>query len=118
MAAETRKGGCHCGAVRYTVAIDLSQPVVSCNCSMCVRAGTLLGFVDTDAFTLDQGDEMLTDYKFNKHVIHHTFCKVCGIKSFAHGLGPSGPMVAINTRCLDDIDVTTLNVVPFDGKSR
>jgi hypothetical protein len=84
---------------------------------MCGRAGTLLGFVGTSEFNLDKGDESLTDYKFNKHVIHHTFCKVCGIKSFAHGLGPKGPMVAINTRCLDGVDVSKLNVTHYDGKS-
>jgi hypothetical protein len=117
MAAATLKGGCHCGAVRYTVTIDLASPVISCNCSMCGRAGTLLGFVTPDDFNLDQGDESLTDYKFNKHVIHHMFCKVCGIKSFAHGLGPKGPMVAINTRCIDGVDVSTLNIQPYDGKS-
>lgn len=116
MAEATHKGGCQCGAVRYTVTIDLDQPVVACNCSMCGRAGTLLSFVATDAFNLDQGDEALTDYQFNKHVVHHTFCKICGIKSFAHGLGPKGPMVAINVRCLDDIDITKLTVTQFDGK--
>jgi len=26
-------------------------------------------------------------------------------------------MVAINTRCLDDVDATTLNIQHFDGKS-
>jgi hypothetical protein len=118
MAEQQYQGGCHCGAVRYTVTLDLSQPVIACNCSMCVRAGTLLAFVSPDQFNLDQGDEALTDYKFNKHVIHHTFCKTCGIKSFAYGLGPQGPMVAINTRCLDDVDVTTFNVMQFGGKSR
>ena len=112
------RGGCQCGAVRYTVTIDLTQPVIECNCSMCGRAGTLLAFVSPEVFTLEQGDESLTDYKFNKHVIHHMFCKVCGIKSFAHGLGPQGPMVAINARCLDDVDPKTLNVQFFDGKSR
>lgn len=118
MTAQQYHGGCHCGAVRFTVTMDLAEPVVACNCSMCGRAGTLLGFVGTDAFTLDKGDEALTDYKFNKHVIHHTFCKICGIKSFAHGLGPKGPMVAINARCLDGVDPATLTVVQFDGKSR
>jgi len=27
-------------------------------------------------------------------------------------------MVAINTRCLDDVDASTLNAQHFDGKSR
>lgn len=114
---DTRTGGCHCGAVRYRVDIDLSQPVISCNCSICVRTGTLLAFVPSERFTLEQGEEHLTDYQFNKHVIHHTFCKTCGIRSFARGTGPDGPMVAINTRCLDDIDVDGLTVHAVDGKA-
>src|SRR4051812_11386071 len=115
---KTYQGGCHCGAVRYTVALDLGAPVLSCNCSICSRNGWLLQFVPNDSFTLEKGEEQLTDYQFNKKVIHHLFCKVCGVRSFARGQGPGGPMVAINTRCLDDLDPATLNVQHFDGKSR
>lgn len=116
---ETRRGGCHCGKVRYEVKIDLAKPVISCNCSMCGRSGTLLEFLPATDFTLLSGEDVLTDYQFNKHVIHHLFCRVCGIKSFARGVGKGGvATVAINTRCLDDIDITRLAVTPFDGKSR
>lgn len=115
--ANQHTGGCHCGAVRYQVEVDLSKPVVQCNCSICSRTGTLLTFVPPTAFKLLQGEENLTDYQFNKKVIHHLFCKTCGIRSFARGQGPSGPMVAINTRCLDDVDATTLPTHSYDGKS-
>jgi hypothetical protein len=116
--AKTHSGGCHCGKVRYEVTIDLGAPVISCNCSMCGRSGTLLSFVPASQFKLLSGEDVLTDYQFNKHVIHHLFCRVCGIKSFARGAGPKGPTVAINTRCLDEVDVGKLNVQPFEGKSR
>ena len=118
MSETTHGGGCHCGAVRYHVTIDLAKPVMQCNCSICSKTATLLAFLTPDHFTLEQGDANLTDYQFNKHVIHHQFCKTCGIRSFAHGLGPSGPMVAINVRCLDDLDPATLTITQFDGKSR
>jgi hypothetical protein len=87
---------------------------------MCGRAGGLLSFVPEDKFKLDQGAENLTDYRFNKHVIHHVFCKTCGIKPFARGAGPQGPMVAINVRCLDGVDPFALvaKAKQFDGKSR
>jgi len=115
---ETYKGGCHCGKVRYEVKLDLGKPVISCNCSMCGRSGTLLTFVPADQFTLESGEDVVTDYQFNKHVIHHLFCRVCGIKSFARGVGrDGGATVAINTRCLDGIDVAKLNVMPYDGKN-
>jgi len=115
---ETRHGGCHCGAVRYRVEVDLSKPVTQCNCSICSGSGTLLSFVPASSFTLEKGEDSLTDYQFSKKVIHHLFCNVCGVRSFARGQGPKGPMVAINTRCLDDVDTNTLNVQHFDGKSR
>ena len=115
---KTHTGGCHCGKVRYEVRMDLSAPVISCNCSMCGRAGTLLAFVPAAQFKLLSGEDALTDYQFNKHVIHHLFCKECGIKSFARGAGKDGPTVAVNTRCLDDVDVAKLNVKPFDGRGR
>jgi hypothetical protein len=115
---STYQGSCHCGAVRYTVEADLAQPVMSCNCSMCQRAGTLLTFAPSDKFKLEQGSESLTDYQFNKHVIHHLFCKVCGVKSFARGKNRSGQdIVAINVRCLEGVDPSKLEVKQVDGRS-
>ncbi len=115
---ETYGGGCHCGKVRYEVKLDLEKPFISCNCSMCGRSGTLLTFVPADQFTLKSGEDVLTDYQFNKHVIHHLFCSACGIKSFARGVGKGGvATVAINARCLDGVDIARLNVTPYDGKS-
>jgi hypothetical protein len=85
---------------------------------MCGRSGTLLAFVPATAFTLESGDDKLSDYQFNHHIIHHLFCKTCGIKSFARGMKGDSPMVAINTRCLDGVDVASLTVQQVDGRSR
>ena len=113
----THHGGCHCGAVRYTAELDLTAPALACNCSMCGRAGTLLQFVPLTKFTIDKGADNLTDYLFNKHLIHHTFCKTCGIKPFARGSdGKGNEMVAINVRTIDDVDAFELPTRPYDGK--
>jgi len=115
--SETTKysGGCQCGAVRFSVTIALG-PVIACNCSMCGRSGTLLAFVPASQFELLQGEDMLTDYQFNKKTIHHLFCRVCGIKPFARGQMPDGsPMVAVNARCLDGVDVSMLEIQHYDG---
>lgn len=114
---NTHQGGCHCGAVRYTVDIDLTKPVISCNCSICGKTGTLLAFVPPTAFKLEKGEDQLVDYQFNKKVIHHLFCKTCGVRSFARGQGPQGPMIAVNTRCIDDVDLAKLPVQHYDGKN-
>src|SRR5215218_8279318 len=93
-------GGCHCGAVRYEVSADLDK-VVSCNCSICTKRGSLLAFAAADDFRLLSGDAGMTDYLFNNKVIHHLFCERCGVESFARGTAPNGSeMVAINVRCL------------------
>ena len=115
---KTYTGGCHCGAVRYEVSMVLGD-VIACNCSMCGRSGTLLTFVPAPQFLLKSGEAELTNYLFNKHNIQHVFCSKCGIKSFARGKNPDGSaMVAVNARCLDDVDVESLSVKHFDGKSR
>lgn len=118
MSAKTYSGSCHCGAVRYDVELDLSKPVITCNCSMCRRMGSMLSFVPAAQFHLRSGEAELTDYQFNKKVIHHLFCSVCGIRSFARGAMPDGtPIVAVNARCLEGVDPTTLQTQAYDGAS-
>ncbi len=116
---ETAKhsGGCHCGHVRFEVEISL-EPIVSCNCSICQKRGALLTFVPAPQFKLLSGQDDLTDYQFNKKIIHHLFCSHCGVASFAQGTGPDGSeMIAINVRCLDDVDPAALSPMSFDGRS-
>jgi hypothetical protein len=115
--AKTYTGGCHCGKVRYEVTTDL-KAVLSCNCSICSKTGSLLSFTPADQFKLLCGDDGLTDYQFNKKRIHHLFCKSCGIRSFAKGIGPDGAeMRAVNVRCLDGVDIGALTLTHFDGRS-
>lgn len=118
MAETKHQGGCHCGAVRYHVDLDLEQPAITCNCSICGRSGTMLSFVPAAKFTLDKGQDNLTSYQFNKKHIDHVFCKTCGIKSFARGKSRDGAeMIAVNVRCLDGIDLQTVPTKFFDGAS-
>jgi hypothetical protein len=74
--------------------------------------------VPADQFNLKQGIDGLTDYQFGKKHIHHLFCPDCGVASFARGnLPQKGEMIAINVRCLDDVDISALQVMHVDGKS-
>ncbi len=113
---EKRNGGCHCGAVRYSADLDLTKPVLECNCSHCQVKGMLLSFVPAAAFLLEKGEDELTEYRFNKKHIAHLFCKTCGVQAFGKGDGPNGPMVAINVRSLDGVDLTTLTRQAVNGK--
>ena len=46
------------------------------------------------------------------------FCSACGVQSFARGKRPSdgSDVVAINVRCLDDVDLDSLTMKKVDGK--
>jgi len=114
---QTHTGGCQCGAVRYEVSADIGE-VIACNCSRCGRLGSLLAFAPAVDFKLLAGEDATTEYQFNRHAIHHLFCSTCGIQSFSRGKRPSdgADMVAINVRCLDDVDPDSLKVKKVDGR--
>lgn len=115
--AKKHLGGCHCGAVRFEVHIDPDEPALTCNCSICSKTGTMLNFVALDDFTLLEGEAHLTDYQFGPKRLHHWFCKVCGVRSFAGGIGPTGKEIrAINVRCLDGIDARDVPTRHWNGK--
>ncbi len=110
-------GSCHCGKVAFEVEGEIDS-ALACNCSMCQRRGSLLWFVTADKFKLLSPRSALSTYTFNKHVIKHHFCAVCGIHPFGEGVDRNGnAMAAINIRCLADIDLATVPVKHYDGRS-
>jgi hypothetical protein len=115
--AMTYKGSCHCGQVAFEVEGDLTQ-VMDCNCSICSRKGSLLWLVPRDRLRLLTPEENLATYTFGKHVIKHRFCPRCGIHPYGEGTDTSGNrMAAVNVRCLEGVDLSSLPVKHFDGRS-
>jgi hypothetical protein len=109
-------GSCHCGQVAFEVEGELGG-VMSCNCSMCQRKGTLMWFVPRASLTVLTPPETMATYTFNKHVISHRFCSTCGIHPFGEGTAPDGKaMAAINVRCLEGVEIEQLPVKHFNGR--
>jgi len=114
---QTVNGGCHCGAVRFEAKADLTQ-AMECNCSHCEKKGFILTFTPRANFALTTGEGALSEYRFNKKSIAHKFCKTCGVQPFAYGAMPDGAeMAAINLRCVDEIDLSSLSPQKVDGRS-
>ena len=115
-AKSWKKGSCHCGIVRFEVRTGAEIELVDCNCSMCSKTGYLHLIVPKADFRLLSGKSRLTTYTFNTGTAKHTFCSVCGIKSFyvprSH---PDG--FSVNFRCLDPQDFTSVMTIEFDGKN-
>src|SRR5262249_52609001 len=116
---KTYTGGCHCGKVRFELKAEELTSAMACNCSICSKLGWLLTAVPGDRFTLLSGEDALSDYQFHRKNIHHVFCTACGVRSFSRGKSPKSGnyMFAVNVRCLDDVDVSKLEIKSFDGKS-
>ncbi|MEG3862743.1 GFA family protein [Microcoleus sp. herbarium12] len=109
----TYSGGCHCGAVRFTVAVDKHE-AQNCNCSICKKKGFLHLIVPPERFTLLSGEDVLTTYRFNTGTAKHTFCRICGIHSFYRPRShPDG--FDVNVRCLDSDVISEFKILPFDG---
>jgi hypothetical protein len=73
----------------------------------------LLAFVPKTSVTILAGESNLKTYQFNKKVIDHRFCEICGVQPF----GQSGGTMAINLNCLEDLDTDTLSINKYDGKN-
>jgi hypothetical protein len=111
MTLKTYTGGCHCGAVKYTANIDLSEGTTRCNCSVCNKARAWFTFVREGDFTLKCGAESLADYQWtppgkpHPH-LHYQFCATCGIRTFARGDAAAfgGVFYAVSVATLDNLD--------------
>lgn len=113
----SHKGSCHCGKVSFEVEGNLEK-VMECNCSICSKRGSLHWFVPSESFHLLTPEETMGAYSFNEHKIKHHHCQTCGCPLYSEGIAPSGNyMTGVNARCLDDIDLSSVEIGHFDGRS-
>lgn len=110
-----KSGGCHCGAVAFEVFAADDAELSECNCSICSMTGYLHLIVPADHFRLLRGHESIATYQFNTGTAKHTFCRVCGVKSFYHPRShPDG--ISVNARCLAPDAIQGMRIVAFNGR--
>jgi hypothetical protein len=111
------KGSCHCGQVAFEAEGNLEK-IMECNCSICSKRGSLHWLIPPENFRLLTPEGGMSTYTFNKHTIKHRYCPKCGCATYSEGIAHSGNhMVAINARCLDGVDLSSVKVGHFDGRS-
>jgi hypothetical protein len=111
-------GGCHCGAVRFEVELDLGKPASRCNCTVCTKIAQTGQIVKPEALTVLKGESECSVYEWGMKTSKRYFCKHCGVHCFGRGhlevLG--GDYVSVNLHCLDDYDPSEIQVGYFDGR--
>lgn len=116
MTAHWKRGGCHCGAVRWQAELPDDIVAEECNCSMCAPCGFLHVIVPKSRFELISGEDQLTEYRFNTGTARHLFCRICGVKSFyVPRSNPDG--FSLNLRCMDRAGFRSILIRPFDGRN-
>ncbi|CAM1511435.1 Fc.00g089480.m01.CDS01 [Cosmosporella sp. VM-42] len=115
---ETYRGNCHCGAFVYEATIPEIKRVVACACKLCTKKGSLWTAVPDEAsFKIVKGDEdALTVYEFGPKTKSHKFCPTCGSAVFGRSpSAPPGKTLILNVRCIQDLDVWSLDVVKVNA---
>lgn len=110
------KLSCHCGAVEIELTLPngIENPR-RCNCSICMRRGTIVASVELKNLKIIKGEKSLKLYQFNTMTAKHYFCSNCGI--YTHHQRRSVPtQYGYNTACLEGINSYEIeNVAMGDG---
>ncbi|MCG8427362.1 MAG: GFA family protein [Chromatiales bacterium] len=114
---KTYQGGCHCGAVRFTVTCEPIEKGLRCNCSLCTRKGAMMSPepVPEADLQIEADEDALGLYQFGTKTARHFFCKSCGVYTF-HETARWAGYYRVNLGCIDDLDVFALDYELFDGK--
>lgn len=109
---------CHCGAVEIELTLPngIDTPR-RCNCSICMRRGTIVASVELKDLNILKGEDKLSLYQFHTKTAKHYFCSICGI--YTHHQRRSNPsQFGYNTACLEGVNSYEIeNVVIGDGKN-
>ena len=106
---------CHCGRVRLEVDAELAE-VYACNCSLCTRSGFLHWYVKPEQVKyLTQGQGMST-YVWRSVTGGQHFCSNCG-NAVIRTSTQYPPPISVNARCIEGIDIGTLDIRQGDGRS-
>ncbi len=112
---RSHQGACHCGAVRFEIAAEVTE-LVTCNCSLCRKRNAVMAMVHESRFKLLQGQDELALYRWNSRVAKHYFCSICGIYVF-HRRRSRPDHYAVNVFCLEDVAADKITRIAFDGQA-
>jgi hypothetical protein len=121
MSKRHHQGSCHCGRVKFEVAIDWSAGTGKCNCTSCWKKRSWTVRCATADFRSLSGESELLKDAASVSTGPGGFCKHCGVRTYGwvdkSDWNPEA-YVSVNVATLDDLDPATLLAAPiqyYDG---
>ena len=110
------KLSCHCGAVTIDIQV-IPDSLTSCNCSTCHRYGALWGYFKPDEVKIEDNSIVLQRYAWADENIYFCHCSKCGCVTHYETTEKteSPPLVALNFRMANPVDIKSVKVRKFDG---
>ena len=114
-------GGCLCGAIRYSVDVDISE-LRHCHCRDCQRTsgahGAVVAIVPSDKFKLEKGTpKRYAGKAASGRTLYRFFCAECG--SPLYGQRETMPeMVTLRAGTLDDSNSMRITAHIWVGSAR
>jgi hypothetical protein len=127
MSIQTYAGSCHCRAIRFEADIDLDEGSMRCNCSYCAKVRAWFAFAKgAERFRLLDGTGV-SEYRWTapgdpEPHLTFTFCRVCGVRTFARGhldsLGGTFHAVSVPALNLSPEQVAAVPIRFVNGRDR
>lgn len=114
--SQEKLAQCHCGAVKFKVNLsDEFNTIRRCTCSFCRMRGAVAVSAPLSGIHVFEGQDKLTEYRFNTGEAKHYFCSVCGIYTF-HQRRSNPEQFGVNVACIQGISPFDFTHVPvMDG---
>ena len=112
---QTYHGSCHCKAVTFAAAFDLSDGTGKCNCRLCWKQRMWkTNKIGSDDFTLHAETGALSGFLGKHQGVHH-FCTRCGISTHTHVVRPDtgDDYVMVQVATFDDMPIEELLAAPL-----
>ncbi len=107
-------GSCHCGAVHISVAAK-PRVLVSCNCSICRRYGTLWSYYDRGRVQIKRERGATMAYTWGHKHLRFVRCASCGCVMTWEAVDRARRRMGVNFRNFDPADISSARIRRLDG---
>ncbi len=107
-------GACHCRGVKFHVRLtDGLRTARRCTCSFCRMRGAVAVSAQVGGVEVTEGEDLLTEYRFNTGTAKHYFCSRCGIYTH-HQRRSNTAQFGVNVACLEGVSPFDFTEVPVN----